>query len=67
MNAQYGIQNDKMKNWDTNTEGYTSEEKGVADQIAAFAESKQTKLRLNKIKKSREFSLWIFYVKQKLS
>ena len=40
MNAQYGIQNDKMKNWDTNTEGYTSEEKGVADQIAAFAESK---------------------------
>ena len=40
MNAQYGIQNDKMKNWDTNTEGYTSEEKCVADQIAAFAESK---------------------------
>ena len=34
----YGIQNEKMKNWDTNSNGYTSEEKGVAEQIAAFIE-----------------------------
>ncbi len=25
MNAMYGIQNEKMKNWKTNTEGYTTE------------------------------------------
>ena len=36
MNGMFGIQNNKMKNWDTNKAGYTSEEKGVADQIAAF-------------------------------
>lgn len=37
MHSMYGIQDSKMKNWETNSEGYTSEEKGVADQIAAFA------------------------------
>ena len=37
MNGMFGIQNNKMKNWDTKKSGYTSEEKGVADQIAAFA------------------------------
>ncbi len=36
MNGMFGIQNNKMKNWETNKAGYTSEEKGVADQIAAF-------------------------------
>ncbi len=35
MNAMFGIQNNKMKNWETNVNGYTSEDKGVADQIAA--------------------------------
>ena len=38
MFAMYGCQNEKMKNWDTNSNGYTSEEKGVAEQIAAFIE-----------------------------
>ena len=37
MNAKFGIQNNKMKNWDTNVNGYTSEDKGVADQIAAYS------------------------------
>ena len=32
MNAMYGCQNDKMKNWDTNVNGYTTEE---MDAIAA--------------------------------
>ncbi len=32
----YGSQNEKMKNWDTQVDGYTSEEKGVAEQIAAY-------------------------------
>lgn len=41
VQAQYGIQNEKMKNWETNTEGYTSEEKGVAKQIAEFAATKE--------------------------
>ena len=36
--AMYGSQNEKMKNWDTNSDGYTSEEKGVAEQIAAYTE-----------------------------
>ena len=36
MYAMYGSQNEKMKNWETKSEGYTSEEKGVADQIAAY-------------------------------
>ena len=40
INAMYGCTNDKMKNWDTKADGYTSEEKGVADQIKAFTESK---------------------------
>ena len=26
MNAVFGCQNDKMKNWETNANGYTSEE-----------------------------------------
>ena len=34
--AMYGSQNEKMKNWVTNSDGYTSEEKGVAEQIAAY-------------------------------
>ena len=38
--AMYGCANDKMKNWDTKADGYTSEEKGVAEQIKAFTESK---------------------------
>ena len=37
MNAMFGIQNNKMKNWETNANGYTSEDKGVADQIAAYS------------------------------
>ena len=37
MNAMFGIQNNKMKNWETNVNGYTSEDKGVADQIAAYS------------------------------
>ena len=36
MHCQYGVQNEKMKNWETNSEGYTSEEKGVAAQVEAF-------------------------------
>ena len=40
MNGMFGIQNNKMKNWDTKKSGYTSEEKGVADQIEAFAAQK---------------------------
>ena len=36
--AMYGSQNEKMKNWVTNSDGYTSEEKGVAAQIAAYTE-----------------------------
>ena len=36
MYAMYGSQNEKMKNWETKSEGYTIEEKGVADQIAAY-------------------------------
>lgn len=39
MNALYGIQNNKIKNWDSNVDGYTSEDKGVAKQIAAFTEA----------------------------
>ena len=38
--AMYGAQNEKIKNWATNSAGYTSEEKGVAEQIKAFTESK---------------------------
>ena len=38
--AMYGSQNEKMKNWVTNSDGYTSEEKGVAEQIAAYTEEK---------------------------
>ena len=40
MYAMYGAQNEKIKNWATNSVGYTSEEKGVAEQIKAFTESK---------------------------
>ena len=38
--AMYGSQNDKMKNWKTKASGYTSEDKGVADIIKAYTESK---------------------------
>ena len=37
--AMFGGMNEKMKNWDTHVDGYTSEEKGVADQIAAYTEA----------------------------
>ena len=40
MYAMYGAQNEKIKNWATNSAGYTTEEKGVAEQIKAFTESK---------------------------
>ena len=40
MYAMYGTQNEKIKNWATNSVGYTSEEKGAAEQIKAFTESK---------------------------
>ena len=40
MYAMYGAQNEKIKNWATNSAGYTSEQKGVAEQIKAFTESK---------------------------
>ena len=36
INAMFGMQNFKMKNWKTKKSAYTSEEKGVADQVAAF-------------------------------
>ena len=35
MRAMFGIQDDKMKNWETNMDGYTSESKGVAEQVKA--------------------------------
>ena len=41
VQGQLRIQKEKMKNWETNTEGYTSEEKGVAKQIAEFAATKE--------------------------
>ena len=40
MYAMYGAQNEKIKNWATNSAGYTSAEKGVAEQIKAFTASK---------------------------
>ena len=40
MYAMYGAQNEKIKIWATNSAGDTSEEKGVAEQIKAFTESK---------------------------
>ena len=36
--AMFGSQDEKMKNWGTKIDGYTSEEKGVAAQIAAYTE-----------------------------
>ena len=36
--AMFGSQDEKMKNWGTHVDGYTSEEKGVAEQIAAYTE-----------------------------
>ena len=30
MNAIFGCQNDKMKNWETNVNGYTTEEMAAA-------------------------------------
>ena len=39
MNAMYGSVNDKMKNWASNADGYTSEEKGVAEQVKAYTEA----------------------------
>ena len=38
MNAVYGIQNWKMKNWETNSNGYT--EADLAEDVAAHASSK---------------------------
>lgn len=37
MQPMFGSVGDKMKNWGSNVNGYTSEEKGVAEQIAAFS------------------------------
>ena len=37
IHAPFGGLNEKMKNWETNANGYTSEDKGVADQIAAYS------------------------------
>ena len=34
--AMFGSQDEKMKDWGTKMDGYTSEEKGVAEQIAAY-------------------------------
>ena len=39
MRAMFGIQNNKMKNWETNMDGYTSESKGVAEQVKAYTEA----------------------------
>ena len=39
--AMFGSVNDKMKNWATNADGYTSEEKGVTEKITAYTESFQ--------------------------
>ena len=36
--AMFGSQDEKMKDWGTKMDGYTSEEKGVAAQIAAYTE-----------------------------
>ena len=36
--AMFGSQDEKMKDWGTKVDGYTSEEKGVAAQIAAYTE-----------------------------
>ena len=36
MMAMYGSVNNKIKNWNSNADGYTSEEKGVSEQIAAM-------------------------------
>ena len=36
--AMFGSQDEKMKDWGTKADGYTSEEKGVAAQIAAYTE-----------------------------
>ena len=36
MQPMFGSVGDKMKNWGSNADGYTSEEKGVAEQIAAY-------------------------------
>ena len=36
MQPMFGSVGEKMKNWGSNVNGYTSEEKGVAEQIAAF-------------------------------
>ena len=39
MNAMFGSVNGKMKNWETNMDGYTSESKGVAEQVKAYTEA----------------------------
>ena len=36
MKAMYGIQNNKMKNWETNADGYT------AEQVAALKEAHES-------------------------
>ena len=37
MQPMFGSVGEKMKNWGSNVNGYTSEEKGVGEQIAAFS------------------------------
>ena len=39
MRAMFGIQDDKMKNWETNMDGYTSESNGVAEQVKEYTEA----------------------------
>ncbi len=38
MQPMFGSVGDKMKNWGSNADGYTSEEKGVAEQVAAMVQ-----------------------------
>ena len=38
MQPMFGSVGDKMKNWGSNADGYTSEEKGVAEQVAAIVQ-----------------------------
>ena len=39
MQPMFGSVGDKMKNWGSNADGYTSEEKGVAEQVKAYTEA----------------------------
>ena len=41
MQPMFGSVGDKMKNWGSNVNGYTSEEKGVAELVAAYSSEQQ--------------------------